>query len=237
MNDSHTEGSQNLVEKMIHAYLHSQLSGIPGEKSSDHRSRLSLALSELSQNLDHKFVQMQKLNDDAIHLNSGYFLDETLNRLYDSFRNSIPYDRVSFAVLEEDGRILRAYWERSEANHVYLTAGFKAPMAGSSLQQILESETPRIINCLKKYLQEHPNSKSTRLIYQQGIRSSLTCPIVVQSQPIGFIFFSSFVAYAYRDTHINLLEQIGNQLASLIEKGKTYEGVLAAKCELHRDNE
>ncbi|QDT45206.1 Phytochrome-like protein cph2 [Gimesia alba] len=233
MCDSRIKEYETVIEKMSEGYFPRKLSG---EMPVDDLGRLGMALLELSKKLEKKFDEMQKLSEVTTHINEGLFLDEILDQLYDSFRNIIPYERIGLAMLEEGESVLRAHWERSEAKQVYLKGGFKALMAGSSLQQILETGNPRIINNLKKYLLEHPCSASTKLIVKEGIRSSLTCPLVVQGKPIGFIFFSSFLTNAYRETHISIFKQIANQLASIIEKGKVYEELYQLNLKLQRAN-
>ncbi|QDT45159.1 Phytochrome-like protein cph2 [Gimesia alba] len=233
MSDSRIQEYQTVIQKMTEGYFPRKFSS---EMDVDDIGRLGTALLELSRNLENKFDEMQKLSEVTTHINAGYFLDEILDQLYDSFRNIIPYERIGLAMLEKGGSTLRARWERSEAKQVCLRVGFKAQMAGSSLQKILESGNPRIINNLKKYLLEHPGSTSTKLIVKEGIRSSLTCPLIVQDQPIGFIFFSSFLTNAYKESHISIFKQISNQLASIIEKGKVYEELYQLNIKLQRAN-
>ena len=53
-------------------------------------------------------------------------------------------------------------WARTDSDHVHLKVGYAAALEGSSLQSIIESRRPRILNDLVAYLREHPQSESTR---------------------------------------------------------------------------
>jgi diguanylate cyclase (GGDEF)-like protein len=75
-------------------------------------------------------------------------------------------------------------------------------------------------------LKEHPQSDSTKRIVQEGMRSSLTCPLVAFGRPIGFLFFSSTETETYRDEHEQLFMRIAGQLSTIFEKSRLYERVL-----------
>jgi len=96
-------------------------------------------------------------------------------------------------------------------------------MEGSSLQKIIETGAPRILNDLSAYLLNHPESESTRRIVADGVRSSLTCPLVSQGKPIGFIFFSSESPNTFNETHVGFFMKIANKLAMIVEKGRLYQ--------------
>ena len=122
------------------------------------------------------------------------------------------------------GKVLvRAQWSRAEYDHLWIGNGYGATLKGSSLQTIADTQVPRIINDLEEYLQENPNSPSTKLITKEGIRASLTCPLVAGDKVIGFIFFSSLQPNTYQDQHIELFKQIAGELAITLEKSKAYE--------------
>jgi len=188
--------------------------------SVDEVGRLGLALQDLARALEARYQELQKLNRLTNHINSGLLLEEILEQVYNDFRDFIPYDRVGFALLEDGGRVLKAHWARTEYQPVLLGIHYMGNMSGSSLEKILVSGQPRIINDLETYLENKPESGSTRLIVEEGIRSSLTCPLIANGVPVGFIFFSSRLRDTYRSQHIELYLQIAGQLSVIVEKGR-----------------
>jgi signal transduction histidine kinase len=187
---------------------------------------LGQELSSLGQELGKQFEQMQILLQITGQINSGLVLDEVLNQVYTSFRPLLPYDRIGFSLLEENNRVVRATWTKSEAEDVRIAPGFEQRLEGSSLQQVIETGRPRIINDLKEYLGRNPGSVSTKLIVAEGMRSSLTCPLLALGKPIGFMFFSSMQPRTYQDVHIEIFQQIAGQLALIVEKGRLYQKLL-----------
>jgi len=188
--------------------------------------RLGEALRDLAATLEKRFLEIGALRKVTEKINAGLLLDEILNHVFESFRPIIPYDRIGFSLLEEDGRVLRARWARSDAADIRIGRGYWAKMEGSSLQRIIETGQPRILNDLEEYLRQNPHSASTRDIVAEGMRSSLTCPLIALGKPIGFMFFSSAQPHAYENAHVELFLQIAGQLSVIVEKGRLYQELL-----------
>lgn len=202
---------------------------IPREGEDD-VAALGKALADLSAALEAKFDEVKTLNQEiqilskiTEKINGGLVLDDVLNHVFESFWPLIPYDRIGVSLLEQDGTVVRSRWARSDAPLTKIDRGYSAPLKGSSLQRILETGQPRILNDLRQYLSEHPNSESTRLIVEEGMRSSLTCPLVAKGTPIGFMFFSSMEPHTFQDAHVEIFLEIAGQLALIVEKARLYE--------------
>ena len=192
----------------------------------DELARLGTALAELAAALGRRAERAATLARITQRINEGLVLDDVLNLVYDSLFSLIPYDRIGLALLEEDRTVVRARWARSEASEIKLALGYSAPLAGSSLETVMRTGRPRILNDLEAYLEAHPGSASTRLIVAEGMRSSLTCPLVVKGEPAGFLFFSCTRRGAYTESHQQLFMQIAGQLALILEKGRLYAELL-----------
>jgi signal transduction histidine kinase len=159
-------------------------------------------------------------------INQGLTLDEVLNYIYDSFEIIIPYDRIGVAFLENNNKDIIAVWSKSKASKIILEKGYSAPLEGSTLENIIKLNKPRILNDLKTYLDAHPDSVSSQKIVEEGIRSSLTCPLIVSNKYVGFLFFSSMQTNTYKNAHVDLFQQIAGQISTIIEKSHLYKKVL-----------
>lgn len=152
-------------------------------------------------------------------LNQGRSLEDLLTSIYESLADIVPYNRIGVAMLDDGRQLLRAVWARSDGE-AQLTVGYSAPLAGSTLEDLLRSGQPRIINDLEAYLAAKPESDSTRLIVMEGMRSSLTLPLLAEGQPIGVVFFSCRQKHAYSEEHGAVLKSLAGNIAISLEKAQ-----------------
>ena len=158
-------------------------------------------------------------------LNGGAKLDELLDFVFDQLSPLIPFDRIGIATVDEAVDKITLKWARSKRTHAFLNRGFTTNLRSTSLGTILTSGNPRIINDLLKYAADHPKSQTTQLAIRDGIRSSLTCPLISRSKNTGIVFFSSYETNTYQSEHIETFDFIAQQLSVLIEteRLKSYE--------------
>ncbi len=182
-------------------------------------------------------IQQRYLSNLTGQINTGLYLEDVLEIIYSDFKSLIPYNRIGFALINEKEYSVMASWAKSDQAKVYLKKGYKAALNGSSLENILISTQPRIINDLIAYLEQKPASDSTRLIVAEGMRSSLTCPLISNGKRVGFIFFSSIFPGAYSSTHIQVFQQIANQIAIVVEKGRLVTELAHQKTETDTANQ
>jgi formate hydrogenlyase transcriptional activator len=152
-------------------------------------------------------------------INRGRRLEEVFDSLFTELHGLIPYDRLSLGFLVEDGKVLQAGLTRSNGPTL-LDTGYSEPIEGSSLKALLEGQDVRIIDDLEGYLAQKPSSKSTRLIVDEGMMSSLTVPLVADGRYVGFMWFSSRQKGIYSEQHAGFLKTIAGHLAVMIEKGR-----------------
>lgn len=209
-----------------HVYAGSRPATLSAE---DDIASLSRTLSDLPGFLDSRFRELQALLQLTHEINKGSLLEEVLDKAWDVLHRVIPYDRLGVALLEDGGRTARSCWARSNGSRIILARNYSASLEGSSLQQILDSGEPRILNDLEEYLALRPTSISTRMMVMEGIRSSLTCPLISMQKPVGFIFFSSREKGVYSGAHVELFQLIAGHLSLVVEKGQMYQKILQEK--------
>lgn len=152
----------------------------------------------------------------------GLSYEKILDFLFSALEQVIPYDRIGIALLEKSGphSKLKLNWVKAKLKIEYLNLPYISQGISPSLQKILDTNEPRIINNLLEYLEKNPDSVPTQLIVKDGIRSSLTCPVLFENKAIGFIFFSSAQIDTYDQQHIEVFQQIANEISVIVSHGK-----------------
>ena len=186
-------------------------------------ANLSRDLAAMSRDVTTRENELRKLLDLMQTVERGVTPEEVLGNIFESFSGVIPFERIGCAFLAEDGKRVVAEWEKSVLGPVQIQKDYSQPLAGSSLESVLVTGQPRIINDLEQYLAGKPDSDATRRIIAEGGRSNLTCPLVFDGLPLGFLFFTSRQKDAYKDSHKYIFRQIASQVASSIQRSRRYQ--------------
>lgn len=184
---------------------------------------LGRSILSVTSRLASRYEQERQLIELSEEIVQGVYRDEVLDHIFESFRDVIPYDRIGCALLENQDQTVRSRWARADYPVIRIRAGFAAKIDQSSLQTIIETGQPRIINDTVAYLKAHPNSTATKLIVAEGIRSSLTCPLIAMGRPIGFLFFSSREPFCYETIHQETFTRVASMVSIAVEKAILYE--------------
>jgi signal transduction histidine kinase len=138
--------------------------------------------------------------------------------LFENTQSLIPCDRMGLAFIDEQSVYVTSYYNRTSYDGLRIDQGYREGLRGSTLTDVMQSGLPRIINDLEAYVKDHPRSRSSKLLIREGVRSSLTCPLIVEGRVVGFIFRSSRTPYTYGPQHIELQMAITERLSQAVEK-------------------
>ncbi len=195
-------------------------------------NKLENALVTLELKLDERFEAAERESDGRDETESGLILEQVLDLIYATFDPVIPYDRIGLALVEEDGALVRSRWARSESGNLEMGVGYAAPLDDDAVQFVLSSGEPRVINDLAAYLEEHPASEAAKSIVEEGMLSSLSCPLIVGDKPVGMIVFSSKQKDVYTDEHEDVFGHIASHVSAILERSRLYERLIDLNWEL-----
>ncbi len=149
---------------------------------------------------------------------AGRSLEEILGFLFRATRDVCPCDRLGLAFLEEDGQRVVARRAVADYEPLLLSAGWSEDLAATSLGPVLASDEPRVLADLPAYLERRPASRSTRLLVEEGVRSSLTARLEVEGRVLGFLFRSARRLRAYDARQAFLHLAVSERLGQAVEK-------------------
>jgi len=143
-------------------------------------------------------------------------LDEVLRELHGIFSREMDAQRIGLAFINQQGRVM-AETACSTLDKMILTPGYSMNLSESTLNKLKHSSEYRIIDDLDEYLRKNSVTEATRMIYDEGIRSSITYPIRFRNHCVGFVFVSSTEKNAYTGEQASF----GKRVISLL-KHKLY---------------
>lgn len=144
-------------------------------------------------------------------------LSEMIELIFTASSELMDCDRVSVAFLEDDARLV-SFVTKASYTPLLLDKGFAADLSGSSLGAVVAEGRPRVIDDLALYLEQRPSSVSTKLLVAEGVRSSMTCPLLVDGRAVGVLFRSSRRAAAFGDREVTLHLAVAELLSQAVEK-------------------
>jgi HD-GYP domain-containing protein (c-di-GMP phosphodiesterase class II) len=162
----------------------------------------------------------------------------TLEDLLPSFlpiiRSSMVADRIAFAFLDGFDNVV-AETAVSVSGKMKLSAGYTMNISQTTLSSIQYGKPPRIIEDLEHYYQSVHQSEATRLLLEEGIRSSITAPVGINNRVLGFFFVSSYSKNAFQPSHAVFLGKALSLLKYTLLNSHVLQQVIAVTAETFAD--
>ena len=183
--------------------------------------RLGCDLAAFTSDVTRREAELSRLVR-QIGLERNNLLDSVLNRMFDGFAGFIPFDRVLCSFLTDSGASTVTYWMRSRGSSISIPAGYTSPVADSGLYELIGTNHALIIDDLADYVRQHPSGELLRRLANDGGRSSLTCPLVADGVPLGFLLFVSGETGTYQAGHVAAFERLAGQISIVVQKTRAY---------------
>ncbi len=158
----------------------------------------------------------------------GLTLEEILDFIFNETIKIMPLDRLDVAFLEDDGSRLVLYYIKTTYPEIHLVSGYSSDIKGGSVEEVLSTGFPSIINNMENHYKSNPKSESALLLLKEGIQSSMATPLRVHNRNVGILMFRSKLIEAYSIHHIKLLLSFRNRLAQAVEKAYQIEKLKAS---------
>ena len=155
-------------------------------------------------------------------------LEETMDFLFEMTKEICHCDRVSVAFVEDDAERIVSRYATASYEPLLLDKGYVGELAGSSLETVIRLGRCRLIGDLADYAADHPNSHATQKLLQEGVRSSMTCPLKVGGRTVGLLFRSSKVPNTFTDHEVAIHVAITERLSQALEKAYRIDQLAAA---------
>ncbi|MFN7984707.1 MAG: sensor domain-containing diguanylate cyclase [Vicinamibacterales bacterium] len=192
--------------------------------SPDALARLGESLAQFSSKVARREQELNKIFQD-IAVERTSLLDAVLMRLFSGFSGVIPFDRVECAFLSDDGRSIVSYWGRTVDGESGVS-GHTTSIESSPLIALFTSGRPRLTSDLAAFIAESESAAVEQRLYDEGARAVLTCPLVADGAPLGFLFFTSRRPHAFSDAHAAAFQRAATQVSIVVQKTRAYGEVV-----------
>jgi len=172
----------------------------------------------LKEERDHYIQQLTNLYDIIGFLNKGVSFEQIFDIIASRMKKAIPFNRLAIALINDAGQIETKLV--SSDSTPLISVGFTFPLDDSSLKIVSETKKYFIIDDLEDYYTEHHSSERTKLLLQEGMRSSMVIPLVIANRLKGFLFFASIHKNAFTAEHIKFAETIGGHIVFSLQRSE-----------------
>jgi len=162
---------------------------------------------------------------------SGWNVGEILESLYEELQAILPFDRMEYAVVDGSGYILTTEWFRATYPSRLIPIGYRYRRSAHVASDPRYKVTTRS-NDMPAYAQNRPWDHPVSLLVREGMKSSLSCPLVVDDEVQGFLFFNMAHYEAYTQHHETMIQLIAGHIASVLARARLHEELAARNTRL-----
>jgi len=155
-------------------------------------------------------------------------LGEIMDFVFDSIHRVHDCNRMSLLFIEDGGSRAFSHWTRATYEPLILPADYKEDLAGSALEESLNTGRPCIIHDMVQYAEAHASNRSAHLLVREQIRASVIMPLIVGGKAAAFLISCSRQGNAYDEHHVLLHQAVAVSISQAVEKAYRIEQLTQA---------
>ncbi|MGD0507992.1 MAG: sigma 54-interacting transcriptional regulator [Terriglobales bacterium] len=169
--------------------------------------------------------EQQSLVAISRELSSSLELEKLLPVILSSLRSIARYDRAVLSLLDEDGKNVHLYGDALEWEP-FVNHGSVLPLEQSLSARAIQT---REVAFLAANDLQNMNESLARAMYQGGVRSVCSVPLVAGNQIWGALNPSSMTENAFGSSEVEYLQQVANQIAAALQNAQAYREIAQLK--------
>ena len=158
--------------------------------------------------------------------------DPLLHSVSETLRRILPFDRAAFTLYNPARETFRYLAMEGPMASQYFRAGLEFHRSETMSALVFDQQRAVLRRDLERE-QQYPNDQ--RLV-AEGVKTDCLVPLVVGGRSIGTLNIASRTAGRYSEADLELLQEIGNQVALAVENMQSYEEIAGLKARLEKEN-
>ena len=171
------------------------------------------------------FEEQQSLVAISRELSSSLELEKLLPVILSSLRSIARYERTILCLLDEDGKSVHRYGDALEWEP-FVNHGVAIPLEQSLSARAIQRRNVAFLTAADLYEMNEPLAKA---MYEGGVRSVCSVPLIAGNQIWGALNPSSMIENAFGPTEIEYLQQVANQIAAALQNAHAYREIAQLK--------
>jgi formate hydrogenlyase transcriptional activator len=196
-------------------------------------SRVALmgALAMEKERAHRDFEEQQSLVAISRELSSSLELEKLLPVILSSIRSIAHYERAVLTLLDEEGKNVHRYGDALEWEP-FLNHGTSVPLEQSLSAQTIQTRDVTFFTAEEVRVMNDPLAKT---IYEAGIRSVCSVPLIAGNRVWGTLNPSSMIENAFGPPEVEYLQQVANQIAAALQNAHVYREIAQLKDRLTQE--
>ena len=171
------------------------------------------------------FEEQQSLVAISRELSSSLELENLLPVVLSSLRSIARYQRTILCLLDKDGKSVHRYGDALEWEP-FVNHGSSIPLEQSLSAKAIQRRSVAFLTAADLHEMNEPLAQA---MYEGGVRSVCSVPLIAGNQIWGALNPSSMIEHAFGPTEIEYLQQVANQIAAALQNAHAYREIAQLK--------